>query len=168
MKVINIAILILAIVLMVPILSCSVEELMKNEADNFPNEVYSKYYNVLYECDVFTSNTVGSSNTISKYAVCFTKLYHANDIELFKRLFNEAKNIEGKMYALVGLHELETKTYDLYSTQLDRMQKVTSLIYGEGMSRSIGSLLDGIENCQLIEDIVVMEEDLSQYVLEGD
>lgn len=78
-----------------------------------------KAFSVLKETDIVSSKTVNVDAAKSRNCWAFTKLFDSrNNIQLFKELFKDSKYVSGKIYALIALHKLEPKSYQILKEEI--------------------------------------------------
>lgn len=113
-------------------------------------------YDCLVNCRVFTSAHVGEGSDYSSYACDLSMIYHSdNRIKLLINLFNEAKHLEGKAYALAALHSVDEKIYHKFKSQLSGEENIDVMMGCLVFEKKLEDLWKDIEKENMLDDILV-------------
>lgn len=160
--------IVLAILLIV---SCSTDDkprIVDPETLNFEiMEADREDYIKLLSLGAFASNRIGYAGRLSAEARCFSRLFRSEDnLEIFKRLFNETESQASKLYALVALYKLDRETYKSYSNAVDKTQKVWTMsgcCFGE---YEMGWEINAIEKYDVFYFVYVTAEEEAKAPVE--
>jgi hypothetical protein len=106
---------------------------------------------VLTEAQRFETGRIFESGEESKVAAAFTKLLESPDAaSSFLKVFEESDTDVGKVYALLGLYQVDRDLFNKLLPRLNQNEFVPVLWFGVSSNQTIGQLVSKIRSGELM------------------
>lgn len=160
--------------------SCTGEaEESSYDEERFIRLAYLQHFDTLISCGSFSVTGVSYDGGPSESVLAFKAIFESIDPGVqFKKIFNNAKNIEAKVYALCGLYfydfDFFTQGVESLSTSGENVSTLSGCLgYSESIGKTIQNLINGNYPKQLREYINAWdvrdkyEKYLKQFAIPG-